>query len=171
MNKLVLMLGIFVTTLMGFSASAQETPRYTGLYGGLGGGYGDFDAGGSGGYADVFIGLRKQMPSGLVFGVEVAANAIDSNNLSTFLDIGDSSSIIGKLGYTSDNRLMWYGGIGFTEVNVTDVPGGVPQGVVFEGGLEYMTTSYFGFRVRSQYHAVGNNSNVTNIGGAIFLSF
>lgn len=175
---------ILVFVFFSISASAQqaepagkETPRFSGVYLGAGGGYSDAGEGGSGGFGDLFIGGRIQTDSGLVYGVEGAVALFDAADADPdtiyFFDFDGSASAIAKLGYTSDNRWMVYGGAGYTSVGVNDPESAVDNraGVVFEAGLEYMPTSYFGLRLRGQYHAVGNDSNVTNVGASLLFSF
>lgn len=158
------------------SPDTQEERRFNGFYLGAGGGYGDFSAGGSSGYGEFFLGIRKQMPSGLVYAVELKGSAFESNSRDSqtiFIDYDGVGSIMAKLGYTSNNRLMLYGGAGYSEVDVLDnrVSPGASGGVAFEAGLEYMATPHFGFRFNGQYHAVGNDADVATVGAALVFSF
>lgn len=154
--------------------TAIEAPRFTGFYGGMGGGFGDFSAGGSGGYFELFAGLRNQTSSGLVYGIEAQGAIIDTDEPSTFVDISDGyGSILAKVGYTPNNRVMWYGGAGYTSVEVEneDANNGSSDGIAFEAGVEYMPTTWFGLRLRGQYHAVSGESDISTIGAAILFSF
>ncbi len=171
-----------VCVLMSGAAIAQdlepnnsETPRFSGLYLGAGAGYGDYSSGGEGGFADFFAGFRQQTDSGLVYGVEGSIAVLDSDAVDTgTFDLFDSSaSIMAKIGYTPDNRLMWYGGVGYTSIDVANEINtlGSADGVMFEGGLEYMATSWFGLRLRGQYHAASNEADITSIGAGLIFSF
>ena len=99
------------------AANAQDTPsetqRFEGLYLGAGGSYGDFGNSGSSGLVDLFIGGRVQTESGWVYGIEgaVGVGGSDDDDL-TFIDLDGYAAILAKVGYTSDNRLMVYGGAG-----------------------------------------------------------
>lgn len=151
----------------------QEERRFSGIYLGAGGGFGDYSSGGSGGYGEFFIGGRKQTPSGLVYGLELRGTAFESNSDTIFIDYDGVGSIMAKVGYTSNNRLMLYGGAGYTEVDVVDRRDnlGLSGGIAFEAGLEYMATPYFGFRFNGQYHAVGDDADVSTVGAALIFSF
>ncbi len=156
------------------SPETQDTKRFSGLYLGAGAGYGDYSSGGDGAFVDFFAGLRKQTDSGLVYGVEGAVMIVDSDAINTNFDLFDSSaSIIAKLGYTPNNKLMWYGGAGYTSVDLANEVQnmGSSDGVMFEAGLEYMASSWFGVRLRGQYHAVSDEADITSIGAGLLFSF
>lgn len=174
---------MFVGTLMlvGSGAIAQqqtdnatEAPRFQGVYGGITTGYGDFSSGGDGEYVDLFLGGRIQRESGLVYGIEVGGGFVDSDFEEDFFDLFDGyGSIIGKVGYTPNNRVMWYGGAGYTSLDVVNEleNNGSSDGVMFEAGMEYMPTSWFGLRLRGQYHAVSSEADITSVGAGLFFSF
>lgn len=155
--------------------SGNEAPRFDGLYLGVGGGYGDLSSGGDGGYGELFIGFRKQTDTGLVYGIEGVGSFLESTgDTDVFLDFDSSASILAKVGYTSDNRFMYYGGLGYTSIDVNDTLSGgdgSSGGVAFEAGVEYMATKYFGLRLRGQYHAVGSDADIASIGAALLVSF
>lgn len=177
----VLVLGLILLAVTSFTVSAADDTdkgdrRFTGLYIGAGGGYGDYSSGGSGGYAEVFLGLRKQTRTGLVYGLEGTANLFDTSETDgdEFLDFDGALGILAKVGYTPDNRFLYYGGIGYTSIDVNDAireEQDTADGVLFEAGIEYMATSFLGFRVRGQYHASSGEADVANVGGALILSF
>ncbi len=177
----VLVSSLILLVITGFTLSADDDTdkgdrRFTGLYIGAGGGYGDYSSGGSGGYAEVFLGLRKQTRTGLVYGLEGTASLADTseNDDGEFLDFDGSAGVLAKIGYTPDNRFLYYGGIGYTSVDVNDTireEQDTADGVLFEAGIEYMATSFLGFRVRGQYHASSGDADITSIGGALILSF
>lgn len=154
--------------------NSAEEPRFQGVYGGITAGYGDFSSGGDGEYVDFFLGGRIQRESGLVYGIEAAGGFVDSDSREGFLDLFDGyGSIIGKVGYTPNNKVMWYGGAGYTSLDVANEieNDGSSGGVMFEAGLEYMPTSWFGIRLRGQYHAVGSEADITSVGAGILFSF
>lgn len=160
------------------AALAQEAPveeqRFEGVYGGLTVGYGDFGEGGDGGNFDFFAGGRVQTDSGLVYGIEGSWGVSDSESREPFFDIFDGYlSVLGKVGYTPNNRVMWYGGLGYTSIDVANELVNLDRadGVVFEAGVEYMPSTWFGLRLRGQYHTASNESDITNVGAGLFFSF
>ncbi len=183
MKKTMLIIGgLMFAAMIGTAAQARqddsganEEKRFSGLYGGLGGGFGDYSSGGDGGYIDFFAGLRQQTDSGLVYGIEGTAALIDTNESTAIgFDILDGyASIIAKVGYTPNNKVMWYGGAGYTSIDVANEQqtGGSADGIVFEAGVEYMPTSWFGLRLRGQYHAASDDADITTVGAGLLFSF
>lgn len=164
--------------LLSGGAAAQQEPsepqHFQGVYTGLTYGVGDFSAGGSGENLDLFFGARVQSNSGMVYGVEGVWGVSESRSREPFFDIFDGYySIIGKVGYTPNNRVMWYGGVGFTSLDVSNelINQDTDDGAVFEAGVEYMPSSWFGLRLRAQYHTASNESDITNVGAGLFFSF
>lgn len=154
--------------------AGEEDKHFQGVYGGLTAGYGDFSSGGDGANVDFFLGGRLQSDNGLVYGVEGVWGVSDSESREPFFDLFDGYySIIGKVGYTPDNRVMWYGGLGYTSIDVANELVNLDRadGVVFEAGVEYMPRSWFGLRLRGQYHTASDEADITNIGAGLFFSF
>lgn len=153
----------------------EETQRFEGLYLGAGGSYGDFGNSGSSGLVDLFIGGRVQTESGWVYGIEGAAGvgASDDENFD-FIDLDGYAAILAKVGYTSDNRLLVYGGAGYSALGVDEnLPGtdDTQDSLVLEAGLEYMPSHWFGLRLRGQYQIASDSSNLASIGAGLFFSF
>ncbi|MBO6503474.1 MAG: outer membrane beta-barrel protein [Kordiimonadaceae bacterium] len=154
--------------------ASEEDKHFQGVYGGITAGYGDFSSGGDGANVDFFLGGRLQSDNGLVYGIEGVLGISDSESREPFLDLFDGyNSVIGKIGYTPDNRVMWYGGVGYTSVDVVNELVNLDRadGVVFEAGVEYMPSSWFGLRLRGQYHTASNEADITNVGAGLFFSF
>lgn len=170
----MLMLGVWTAAPIQAQDVSSETKRFSGVYGGLTAGYGDFSAAGDGAIVDFFVGARQQTDNGLVYGIEGFAGIIESESREPVFDILDGyTGIMAKLGYTANNRTLFYGGIGYSSLDVANelANQGSADGVVFEAGVEYMPNDWFGLRLRGQYHAAGDEADVSNIGAGLFLSF
>lgn len=179
MKKQFVMAASAATALMLSGASYaqgldKEEKRFSGVYGGATAGFGDFSAAGDGAVVDFFVGARKQTDTGFVYGIEAVGGVVDSEDREPFLDLFDGyGSIIGKVGYTPNNKVLWYGGVGYTSLDVANElqNNGSSGGAVVEAGVEYMPNSWFGLRLRAQYHAVGDEADISNVGAGIFFSF
>ena len=175
----IFLVAALAATFMYSSASLaqdinDEEKRFSGVYGGLTAGFGDFSSAGDGSVVDFFVGARKQTETGIVYGIEAVGGFIDSESREPFLDLFDGyGSIIGKVGYTPNNKVLWYGGLGYTSLDVANEiqNNGSSGGAVLEAGVEYMPNSWFGLRLRAQYHAVGDEADISNVGAGVFFSF
>ena len=154
--------------------SREESPRFSGIYLGVGGGFADFENAESTGQASFLIGIRRQEKNGLVYGVEGLAGAAGDADGEPFLDLFDGfASIMGKVGYTPDNRVLFYGGIGYGSVQ-TETDEGEDNsfgGAAFEGGVEYMFLPFMGARASAQYYAVGDDRDATVGAVSVFFNF
>ena len=157
--------------------SGPEDERFSGVYLGAGGGWGDFSSGGNGGYGEFFLGARAQNDNGLVYGIEAVGGLVEATDTVgedvVLFDFDGYASVLAKVGYTSNNKLLVYGGAGYTSVDVIDQTGDsdTSGGIMGEAGIEYMASSWFGLRLRAQYHAVSDDSDITSVGAALLFSF
>lgn len=171
-------LGASLCVSIGASAqdNGSDNKQFSGFYVGTGGGYADYGDAGSGGYGEVFAGLRKQTDSGLVYGIEGVAGLVDASGLqdeNVIIDLDGYAAILAKVGYATNNKTLVYGGLGYTSVDVVDAEDddGSSGGVLVEAGFEYAATSWLGIRLRGQYHAVSDDADITSIGAALNFTF
>ncbi len=154
-----------------------ESKRFSGLYVGGGVGIAEGDV-----FVPLYAGLRYQLDSGWVFGAEGLAGIFEGDDPATnLLNVDDVVAVLGKVGYTPDNRTLFYGGVGYANGSVDINPdlAGLDvsddgDGVVFEAGIEYLVTPWLGARASGQLYLLDNGSADNEFGAgavSIFLNF
>lgn len=174
--------GAFAGLIFAPAASAQDESdtekHFAGPYVALGAGYADFQNVGDGGFLELGLGWRHQTDSGWVYGIEALGALAGSGDRFPgedieFFDFDGYLSILGKLGYTPNNKVMFYGGAGYTSLDVIDTfdDPDTAGGAMFEAGLEVRAASWLDLRLRGQYHTTSGDADITTIGASFVFNF